>query len=360
MFKQLEKFLKSIFHKVENVELTTDKIKKLIEEEVNNRLNSADISKLLDNNNNKIKELVSLEGNKIKIELNDTNKIRNIIESEIQSIIDDNQNSNKKLKEYMDEINETLRKELEIKIKDGGKNMKGLNEDLIEEFNEKIIDATNKTIDIILKEVAKHQESNDKLNNYLINSKEEYKKNMEELNTISEVEKKKLQNQIMDLNNKVENYKEKKSLLDTYDDGVSHVRELLNSLEGDTLKELKDLIYDNLKLVEDGSKKEEIENILKVMSKSKPSIVKNLLYEHRESKEGIYKVVNNEEIKFYNAINNYFGSEVVMVNKINDTNIETEYWQLVENKNGSIISEVYLPPMKIAGQIVKGVAKGGY
>jgi len=49
-----------------------------------------------------------------------------------------------------------------------------------------------------------------------------------------------------------------------------------------------------------------------------------------------------------------------MVNKINDTNIETEYWQLVENKNGSIISEVYLPPMKIAGQIVKGVAKGGY
>jgi hypothetical protein len=195
-------------------------------------------------------------------------------------------------------------------------------------------DELNEAKNNINKEISNRFQENIKLKEQLEEQKNDYTK-------LLEVKQKETKVKLNDL--------------EKYEDGLKKVRNLLKSLESNSLRDIKKQIYIRYSLIE--GEENIISNTVKLALESKINITKVSLKELRRIKIENKREIDNEEIEFYKSINNFYGIEVVLVDRLNDSKVDRKYWEI----GGSYtkIEKKIFPPMNM-GEIILGVAQGAY
>lgn len=282
------------------------------------------------------KEVIIFEANKISDEL------KNQITEEIMSkILKENFNSF----EYKltNEIN-NLKEKISIMENRGEK----MSDELKEQTTE-IIDTLKKLEDSQKNSFASfnkfYELKSDLLKENIVKI---FENNSQEKNKLEKIEKE--YTEIVNENNL--KLKKQEVELRKYNEGFKSIRDLILSI--DKLESIKMNFYKKFKLLENDS----TNNIIKIALRNKNEIVKASLMELRKIKIENNQEISSLEVEFYKAINNFFENEMVLVDKLNDKEINSEYWDVHENTR--YFAKKIFPPINTGKDILRGVAKGEY
>ncbi|MGL6113816.1 hypothetical protein [Cetobacterium sp. SF1] len=232
---------------------------------------------------------------------------------------------------------------------------KQLTKDIVNELLIENIQPLNKEINNLKNEIHEIQqrgeEMNKKLiceNNELLNHVKDIKASQENMLKIMEThfqEKSKL--------NKIEKeYSNQQIELNKYKEGFKSIEKLIFTI--DEIDSIKTSFYKKFKLIEGDN----TNNIIKIALKTQTEVIKASLMQLRDIKIETKEKITPEEVSFYKAINQFAGKEMILVDRLNDREIDAQYWKVDENTR--YFAKKIFPPINTGNDILRGVAKGEY
>jgi len=360
----------------------SEKVKTLLDKRIKelnaNKLSSEDIEKIIDSKLNniienlekKIEEKISLKFNEMNEKIDKINKKLDSIEKNIE------ESCEKKKKKIENQLEETIKKifDLEKKVDNVFEKLLKKVGDIISENLKKILEDISSDINSLKTQIGEIEELKNKLNQKEreIEDKEELiekqNKKIEELEKkfdITKSEKEILESKLKEKEEKInklqkemKSYNEKISELENKLTNLDSLESFKNVFEGAEFKKLFEAVLKNPALEEFRKEYEILDNSPKSMFnftkllKNERVFVLSIYPYIVEYKKNHQKEMDEREIEFYNAINDYFDKEVFykIEKKVNEDKFDKSYHRGINNELRGELSDdklVLIPPCKI-------------
>lgn len=280
----------------------------------------------------------------------ETEEVKNYLRTKYLTKEDINKLLNENIEILQKEINTKLVNEI-----NDLKNKISLIESRGEEMNKELNNETIKILDSI-KEIRKEQVNSSDFHKEFKSQFNSFEKSIIKIIENNFQEKSKLENIEKDYKNILDEKNSKLEKLEIelnkYNSGLKPVKNLIDSIE--KIEPIKNNFYQKFKLVEN----DYTNNIIKIALESNNEVIRSSLMYFREIKLKNSEEITSQEVAFYGAINDFYGSEMILVERLSDQTIDSSYWDVKENT--SKFKKKIFPPINTGKSILKGVAQGEY